>query len=64
VEAFLRVAAARGERLRPVGSGLSPNGSGLSSEGVLSLADMDRMVVLDKPRLQVGRARAGRGQWG
>ncbi|KAG2498500.1 hypothetical protein HYH03_003751 [Edaphochlamys debaryana] len=47
VEAFLRVASRRGERLRPAGSALSPNGAALSGEGVLALGAMDRVLNLD-----------------
>ncbi|PNW73648.1 hypothetical protein CHLRE_13g567100v5 [Chlamydomonas reinhardtii] len=53
VEAFLRVAARRGERLRPAGSGLSPNGAALSGEGVLALGGMDQLVSVDKAKMQV-----------
>ncbi|KXZ53075.1 hypothetical protein GPECTOR_8g68 [Gonium pectorale] len=53
VEAFLRVAATRGDRLRPAGSGLSPNGSALSREGVLALGAMDRVLSVDRDKKQV-----------
>ncbi|GFR43860.1 hypothetical protein Agub_g4987, partial [Astrephomene gubernaculifera] len=53
VEAFLRIAARRGERLRPAGSGLSPNGAALSDEGVLALGAMDRVIGVDREKMQV-----------
>ncbi|EFJ51000.1 hypothetical protein VOLCADRAFT_88191 [Volvox carteri f. nagariensis] len=53
VEAFLHIASVRGETLRPAGSGLSPNGLALSGEGVLALGAMDRVLRVDKNKMQV-----------
>lgn len=57
VGAFLRVATNMRQRLRAVGSGLSPNGMGFSDEGALALGLMDKVISIDKDRMQV------RGRW-
>ena len=48
----MRPCAHAGERLRCVGSALSPNGISFSEEGVLSLALMDRILKIDKQKMQ------------
>jgi hypothetical protein len=53
VERLVAAAHEQGQRLRVVGSALSPNGIALSDEGMLSMALMDRVVAVDKERLQV-----------
>ncbi|GIL47176.1 hypothetical protein Vafri_4064 [Volvox africanus] len=53
VETFLRIAGIRNETLRPAGSALSPNGLALSGEGVLALGGMDRVLAVDKSKMQV-----------
>ncbi|GIL70539.1 hypothetical protein Vretimale_3672 [Volvox reticuliferus] len=53
VETFLRIASIRNETLRPAGSALSPNGLALSGEGVLALGAMDRVLAVDRKKMQV-----------
>ncbi|GLC43145.1 hypothetical protein PLESTM_001435600 [Pleodorina starrii] len=53
VEAFLRLASLRRETLRPAGSALSPNGLALSGEGVLAMGAMDRVIAVDKSKMQI-----------
>ena len=49
----LAVHAFAGEKLRCVGSALSPNGLAFSSEGMLSLALLDRVLDVDEKSQQV-----------
>lgn len=53
VEAFVKAASDADQRLRVVGSALSPNGLGLCSEGMLSMALLDRVVKVDQDKQQV-----------
>lgn len=42
-----------GEKLRAMGSGLSPNGLPFSQEGVVSLALLDKIKLLDLQRRRI-----------
>lgn len=42
-----------GEKLRPVGSALSPNGLAFSSEGMVSLALLDKVLSVDQAKKTV-----------
>ncbi|KAL6747479.1 hypothetical protein V8C86DRAFT_2908904 [Haematococcus lacustris] len=53
VESFLRSASRAKHKLRVIGSGLSPNGMGLSSEGVMTMALLDKVLRVDKDKQQV-----------
>lgn len=47
LEEVIKLAHKHGQRIRPVGSGLSPNGIGLSDEGMVNLALMDQVLSVD-----------------
>ncbi|KAG6547363.1 hypothetical protein Mapa_011300 [Marchantia paleacea] len=53
LENVVRIADAHKQKIRPVGSGLSPNGCGLSSDGMVNLALMDKILNVDKEKMQV-----------
>ena len=42
-----------GQKLRCVGSALSPNGLAFSTEGMLSLALLDKVLHIDEKKTQV-----------
>lgn len=58
LEEIVRLAHEQGQRIRPVGSGLSPNGIGLSEAGMVNLALMDQVVSVDRETKRV-RVQAG-----
>nr|XP_024393620.1 L-galactono-1,4-lactone dehydrogenase, mitochondrial-like [Physcomitrium patens]PNR41397.1 hypothetical protein PHYPA_018800 [Physcomitrium patens] len=58
LEKVVKLAHDNGQRLRPVGSGLSPNGLGLSDEGMVNLALMDKIISVDEETKKV-RVQAG-----
>eukprot|EP00798_Chlamydomonas_sp_ICE-L_P020692 gene20692-27491_t len=53
VEQFLRAAHGANQKLRVVGSAISPNGMSLCEEGMLSMSLMDKIVKVDKEKMQV-----------
>ncbi|EIE19735.1 L-galactono-1,4-lactone dehydrogenase-like protein [Coccomyxa subellipsoidea C-169] len=53
LEAIVREAHEKGEKLRCMGSGLSPNGLPFSDEGIVSLALLDKVKFLDLQRRRV-----------
>ncbi|KAK9918259.1 hypothetical protein WJX75_002661 [Coccomyxa subellipsoidea] len=53
LEAIVKEAHDKGEKLRCMGSGLSPNGLPFSDEGIVSLALMDKVKFLDLQRRRV-----------
>ena len=58
VERIVAACHASGQRLRPIGSGLSPNAIGFGTDSVISLALMDKVLHVDRERRQV-RVQAG-----
>jgi L-galactono-1,4-lactone dehydrogenase len=58
LERVVKLAHEQGQRIRPVGSGLSPNGIGLSDEGMVNLALMDKVLSVDEETKRV-RVQAG-----
>ncbi|KAG0468274.1 hypothetical protein HPP92_017602 [Vanilla planifolia] len=58
LEKVIRDANDRGQKIRPVGSGLSPNGIGLQRAGMVNLALMDKVLEVDKEKKRV-RVQAG-----
>ena len=58
LEGVVKLAHQHGQRIRPVGSGLSPNGIGLSEEGMINLALMDKVLSVDEETKRV-RVQAG-----
>lgn len=58
LEAIVQEAHSLGLRLRAVGTALSPNGIGLSDDGMVSLAGVNKIIRVDKERMQV-RVEAG-----
>jgi L-galactono-1,4-lactone dehydrogenase len=47
VEAFVKECHRRGQAIRPIGSSLSPNGIALNSEGMIQMANIDRVLEID-----------------
>jgi FAD binding domain len=47
VEEIVRSCHERGQTVRPLGSSLSPNGIALNKDGMISLANIDRVVEID-----------------
>jgi L-galactono-1,4-lactone dehydrogenase len=47
VEAFVKICHHRGQAIRPIGSSLSPNGIALNSEGMIQMANIDRVLKID-----------------
>ncbi|KAG0586730.1 hypothetical protein KC19_2G113000 [Ceratodon purpureus] len=58
LEEVVKLAHEHGQRIRPVGSGLSPNGIGLSDAGMINLALMDKVLSVDEKTKRV-RVQAG-----
>lgn len=58
LESAVAQAHAEGTKLRPVGAAISPNGLGLSDEGMLSLAQLDQVLWVDK-KARLVRVQAG-----
>ncbi|KAH0460937.1 hypothetical protein IEQ34_008512 [Dendrobium chrysotoxum] len=58
LEKIVHDANERGQKIRPVGSGLSPNGIGLQRAGMVNLALMDKVLEVDKEKKRV-RVEAG-----
>ncbi|XP_008808781.2 L-galactono-1,4-lactone dehydrogenase 2, mitochondrial [Phoenix dactylifera] len=58
LEAVVRDAHNKRQRIRPVGSGLSPNGIGLTRAGMVNLALMDNVLEVDRQAKTV-RVQAG-----
>jgi L-galactono-1,4-lactone dehydrogenase len=58
LESAVAQAHAEGAKLRPVGAAISPNGLGFSDEGMLSLAQLDQVLWVDKEARLV-RVQAG-----
>ncbi|XP_020571110.1 L-galactono-1,4-lactone dehydrogenase 2, mitochondrial isoform X2 [Phalaenopsis equestris] len=58
LEKIVRDAHEHGQKIRPVGSGLSPNGIGLQRAGMVNLALMDKVLEVDKEKKRV-RVQAG-----
>uniref|UniRef100_UPI00315B4042 L-galactono-1,4-lactone dehydrogenase n=1 Tax=synthetic construct TaxID=32630 RepID=UPI00315B4042 len=53
LEKIVKEAHEKGQKIRPVGSGLSPNGLAFSEDGMVSLALMDKVLHVDKEKKQV-----------
>ncbi|PSC76820.1 L-galactono-1,4-lactone dehydrogenase isoform A [Micractinium conductrix] len=53
LEALVKAAHAKGRKLRCMGSGLSPNALAFHEEGMVSLAQMDRILHVDEQKQQV-----------
>ena len=53
LEHIVREAHAAGHKIRPVGNALSPNGLAFESKGMLSLAQLDKIVSVDVERREV-----------
>mmetsp|Transcript_16933 Transcript_16933/g.38840 ORF Transcript_16933/g.38840 Transcript_16933/m.38840 type:complete len:616 (+) Transcript_16933:226-2073(+) len=47
VERIVRDCQKRGQTVRPLGSSLSPNGIALNKDGMISMANMDRVLEID-----------------
>lgn len=47
VEAIVQACHARGQTVRPLGSSLSPNGIALNEKGMISMANVDRVLEID-----------------
>jgi L-galactono-1,4-lactone dehydrogenase len=60
LEALVADAHSSGRSIRPLGSALSPNGIAFSSQGMVGLAQMDRIVSVDKDKKQVRARNEGR----
>ena len=60
LESTVRACHDKGQSVRPLGSALSPNGIGFQSKGVMSLANLDRVVEIDVEK-QTVTVQAGRG---
>ncbi|KAL8213745.1 hypothetical protein R6Q57_003194 [Mikania cordata] len=58
LEAIVKDANEKKQKIRPVGSGLSPNGIGLARGGMVNLALMDKVLEVDKEKKTV-RVQAG-----
>ncbi|PKA48704.1 L-galactono-1,4-lactone dehydrogenase 2, mitochondrial [Apostasia shenzhenica] len=58
LEKIVRDANKHGQKIRPVGSGLSPNGIGLQRAGMINLALMDKVLEVDKEK-KTARVQAG-----
>lgn len=58
LEVVVKLAHEQGQKIRPVGSGLSPNGIGLCEGGMINLALMDQVLSVDKETKRV-RVQAG-----
>ncbi|KAF6155368.1 hypothetical protein GIB67_019894 [Kingdonia uniflora] len=58
LEKVVKEANEKGQKVRPVGSGLSPNGIGLQRQGMVNLALMDKVIEVDKER-KIVRVQAG-----
>jgi len=58
LEKLVRWADRTGQKIRPIGTGLSPNGLALESRGMLSMAQLDGVVKVDTQR-QTITVRAG-----
>jgi len=53
LEQIVRSAHESGISIRPVGSALSPNGLSFSSDGMVSMAHMDKIIEVDKEKMTV-----------
>ncbi|OVA13745.1 FAD linked oxidase [Macleaya cordata] len=58
LEKIVKDANEKGQKIRPVGSGLSPNGIGLQRGGMVNLALMDKVLEVDREKKTV-RVQAG-----
>ncbi|KAJ9544001.1 hypothetical protein OSB04_023708 [Centaurea solstitialis] len=58
LEAVVKDANEKKQKIRPVGSGLSPNGIGLARGGMVNLALLDKVLEVDKEKKTV-RVQAG-----
>ncbi|XP_047332294.1 L-galactono-1,4-lactone dehydrogenase, mitochondrial [Impatiens glandulifera] len=58
LEAFVKDANEKKQKIRPVGSGLSPNGIGLTRAGMVNLGLMDKVLEVDKEK-KIVRVQAG-----
>ncbi|MCL7033845.1 hypothetical protein MKW94_013839 [Papaver nudicaule] len=58
LEKIVKESNEKGQKIRPVGSGLSPNGIGLLRAGMVNLALMDKVLEVDKQKKTV-RVQAG-----
>lgn len=58
LEAIVKQADQKKQRIRPVGSGLSPNGIGLTRAGMVNLGLMDKVLEVDTEKKRV-RVQAG-----
>ncbi len=47
VEEIVRACHKRGRTVRPLGSSLSPNGIALKKDGMISMANIDRVLEID-----------------
>lgn len=57
VEFFVAESQKRKKHIRVFGSGLSPNGLGFSGEGMMSMALLDKIISIDRERMQVCTAK-------
>eukprot|EP01026_Neomeris_dumetosa_P031392 TRINITY_DN24904_c0_g1_i1.p1 TRINITY_DN24904_c0_g1~~TRINITY_DN24904_c0_g1_i1.p1 ORF type:complete len:658 (-),score=88.13 TRINITY_DN24904_c0_g1_i1:404-2377(-) len=53
VEELVYTANEGGQRIRPIGSALSPNAVGFSSDGMISLALLDKVIKIDETKKQI-----------
>lgn len=47
VEQIVKDCQARGQTVRPIGSSLSPNGVAFNEDGMISMANLDKIVAID-----------------
>ena len=50
VEKIVKDCQARGQTVRPLGSSLSPNGVALNKDGMMSMANLDKVLEIDKEK--------------
>eukprot|EP00940_MAST-03C_sp_MAST-3C-sp2_P002554 g2554.t1 len=53
LERIVRWAHLKKEKIRPIGTGLSPNGCAFQEEGMISLAQCDRILEVDTDKMQI-----------
>jgi len=58
VEKIVKDCQARGQTIRPLGSSLSPNGIALNKDGMISMANLDKVLEIDSEKKTI-RVEAG-----
>lgn len=53
VESIIKKCHEKGQAVRPLGSSLSPNGIGLNGAGMMSMANLDEVIAIDKENMTV-----------